>query len=69
MAKGDTRVVRTLTVKASWAMARLDGMVAIGLETQEWGAIAFVVDQRAIDALRRELAVAEQFLRQPTTKN
>src|SRR5262249_19020530 len=39
-----------------------DGRVAIVFQTLE-GPIAFEVDERAIDALRREIAVAESFLR------
>ena len=38
------------------------GRAAIGLETSI-GPIAFEVDQKAIDALRRDLTAAEQLLR------
>jgi hypothetical protein len=48
------------------AMGRPDGGVCIGFWTKEIGAIAFQVNQQAIDALRRELAVAEQRLHEPT---
>jgi hypothetical protein len=68
MAEQRTRDVVTLTVIGSETMARPDGRVAIRLDTQERGSIAFEVDQRAIDALRRQLATAEQILRQPTAK-
>jgi hypothetical protein len=64
MAKGETRDHLTVTVLGSVAMARPNGRVAIRLVTKEAGSIAFEVDQRAIDALRRDLVVAERFLRQ-----
>lgn len=63
-----SRNVVTLTVLGSQAMGRPDGRAAIRLETKERGSIAFEVDQHAIDVLRRELATAETFLRQPTGK-
>lgn len=69
MAKGDTNDHMTLTVVGSSALGRPDGRAAIRLVTKELGAIAFEVNQQAIDALRRELATAEQMLRQPTAKN
>jgi hypothetical protein len=59
----------TVTVLRSRPIGRPDGRVAILLETKELGAIAFEVDQRAIDALRRALVIAEQTLRQTKTKN
>ena len=58
----------TLTVLGSQALGRPDGRVAIRLETKEAGSIAFEVDQRAIDALRKDLAHAETLLRQTTGK-
>jgi hypothetical protein len=60
----DERRLARRTVIASESVVRADGSTALILETQETGAIAFVVDQRAIDALRLQLANAEQFLRQ-----
>ena len=54
----------TVTVLASQAMGRADGRVSILLITKEMGPIAFEIDQRAIDALRQNLALAEQLLRQ-----
>ena len=65
----ETKDQTTLTVTASQALGRPDGRAAIRLQTKELGSIAFEVDQQAIDALRRDLATAEQFLRQPKTKN
>ena len=56
----------TLTIQGSQAIGRPDGRVSLGLWTKEIGPIAFEVDERGIDALRRELAVAEQLLREPT---
>jgi hypothetical protein len=38
------------------------------LDTKEFGSIAFRIDLKAIEILRRELATAEAFLRQPTGK-
>lgn len=53
----------TVTVTGSQALGRPDGRVSIRLQTRELGSIAFEVDQRAIDALRRDLAAAETLLR------
>ncbi len=53
----------TVTVLSSKAVAR-QGSTGLVLVTQELGAIAFEVDQRAIDALRKSLTNAETFLRQ-----
>ncbi len=69
MPQFETSDYRTVTVLASQAMGRADGRVSIRLETKEEGSIAFEVDQRAIDALRRDLSAAEQLLRQPTGKH
>jgi hypothetical protein len=64
MDKGKTKDHSTVMVLGSQTLGRPDGRVAIRLETKELGSIAFEVDQRAIDALRRQLVVAEQFLHQ-----
>lgn len=56
----------TVTVTGSQALGRPDGRAAIRLQTKELGSIAFEVDQRAIDALRRDLRAAEKLLRQQT---
>ena len=64
MDKGKTNDHPTVTVLRSQTLGRPDGRVAIRLETKELGSIAFEVDQRAIDALRRQLRIAEQFLLQ-----
>jgi hypothetical protein len=69
MSQFGTKEWYTVTVLGSQALARPDGRVAIGLETRELGAIAFAVDQRSIDELRRDLSAAEQLLRQPTGKH
>jgi hypothetical protein len=61
----DSKELRTVTVTGSQSVAGPDGHVAIVLYTKEAGPIAFEVDQRALDALRREVAAAETFLRQP----
>lgn len=49
----------TVTVLRSKPLHRPDGRSAILLETQEIGPIAFEVDQKAIDALRKAIASAE----------
>lgn len=54
----------TVTVLGSQPLGRPDGRVAILLVTKELGAIAFEVDQLAIDALRKNLRSAEKLLRQ-----
>jgi hypothetical protein len=61
-----TKELKTVTVTGSQSVASPNGHVAIVLYTKEVGPIAFEVDQKAIDALRREIAVAEKFLREPT---
>jgi hypothetical protein len=53
-----------VTVLLSHALGSPEaGKVAISLETKELGTIAFEVDQRMIDALRRDLACAEALVR------
>ena len=71
MKKGETKDCVTVTVTGSQSLARPDGLAAIRLLTKELGPLAFEVDQRAIDALRRSLALAETHLRHSaaTTKN
>lgn len=69
MTERQTRELRTVTVLGSQAVARPDSRAAIVLATTELGPIAFEVDQRAIDGLRQQLSIAEQFLRPPTVKN
>ena len=44
------------------------GTTSLRLDTKEFGSIAFRIDLKAIEILRRELATAEAFLRQPTGK-
>jgi hypothetical protein len=51
-----------VTVLGSQALASPDGFVAIQLVTRERGPIAFLVDQQAIDAIRRSLGIAETIL-------
>jgi hypothetical protein len=64
MAERQTRDVTTVTVIGSQPMLRPDGRAAIRLDTREIGAIAFEVDQRAIEGSRQAIAVAETHLRQ-----
>lgn len=56
------RTSETVTVLSSQANQTADGSTALVLGTQESGPIAFVVDQQAIDALRRDLAKCEEAL-------
>ena len=55
-----------LTVFNSQAIGGADGRVAMVFETRELGPVAFEVDQRVIDAIRNNLLVAKQLLRQST---
>ena len=55
---------KTVTVLQSQALGRPDGRVSIGFWTKELGAIAFEVDQQAIDVLREHLVTAEKLLHQ-----
>jgi len=58
------RDLPTVTVIGSRTVARADGRVAIMLDTQERGPIAFEVNLRGIEVLRKELNAAESILRQ-----
>jgi hypothetical protein len=69
MAQSRTTELTTLTVMSSEMLAHPDGRVAIRLDTEEAGSIAFEVDRHAIDTLQRQLAVADQILRQSALKN
>lgn len=60
--KGRPQDENTVTVTGSRSVCRADGRASIVLETKELGAIAFEVDQRALAALRREIAAVEEFL-------
>jgi hypothetical protein len=68
MPQSDTKEWNTVTVLGSQPLGRPDGRVAIRLQTKELGSIAFEVDQRAIDALRKDLTTAEKLLRQKAGK-
>jgi hypothetical protein len=65
MKKGETRAITTVTVTGSLAVARPDGTTALVLHTREAGSIAFEVDARAVEVLRRDLAAIETMLRRP----
>jgi hypothetical protein len=53
-----------VTVLSSHALGSPEaGKIALSLETKELGTIAFEVDQRTIDELRRDLACAEALVR------
>src|SRR5258708_3156539 len=58
----------TVTMVDSRTLTRADGTTSLRLDTKEFGSIAFRIDLKAIEILRRELATAEAFLRQPTGK-
>lgn len=60
--QGATGECVTVVVLESQTLGRPDGTVALCLQTQELGPIAFEIDARAIAQLRRELARAEEFL-------
>ena len=64
MSKHDLSERTNVTVLVSHALGSPHGgKIAISLETKELGTIAFEVDQRIIDALRRDLACAETLVR------
>jgi mannitol-specific phosphotransferase system IIBC component len=62
--KGETSVILTVTVIGSSVAASPGGVVAIVLNTAERGHIGFSVTLASCAALRKEIAVAETFLRQ-----
>jgi hypothetical protein len=66
--KGETQRTRTLTVIGSSTARAADGQVAIVLETRESGVVGFLVTLASCAALRRDIAVAEEFLRQTPGK-
>jgi hypothetical protein len=62
MSQSETSDWTIVTIRQSQAFRRPNGRVSIGLWTKEIGAIAFEVNQQAIDALRNNLKDAERFL-------
>jgi hypothetical protein len=62
MSQSETSDWTIVTVRQSQAFRRPNGRVSIGLWTKEIGAIAFEVNQQAIDALRNNLKDAERLL-------
>ncbi len=64
MSRGKAPAAKFVTVLHSESLLRSDRRAAIELVTRELGPIAFEVDQRAIDALRRHLATVEAVLLQ-----
>jgi hypothetical protein len=62
MSQSETSDWTIVTVRQSQAFRRPNGRVSIGLWTKEIGAIAFEVNQQAIDALRNNLMDAERLL-------
>jgi hypothetical protein len=67
--KGQTELVRTVTVIGSSVAAGVDGQAAIVLNTKESGPLAFLVTLESCAALRRDIADAETFLRQNPNKS
>ncbi|MFT4097401.1 MAG: hypothetical protein QM651_09765 [Rhodoblastus sp.] len=63
-AKGETQQIRQLTVVGSSVAASPEGLVAIVLETREAGTLAIPMTLESCEALRRDIAAAEGFLRQ-----
>jgi hypothetical protein len=61
--RGFGQPMTTLNVVGSQALTRPDGQVAIMLDTEEMGPVAFVVDRVALIALRMDIADAEALLR------
>jgi len=59
------RIVRLL---GSQTVARPDQPVALMLYTDLFGPIAFPLNEQIVGTLRRDLAIAEQYLRQPVAK-
>jgi hypothetical protein len=53
---------QSVTVLGCQALARPDGRVALMLNTDQWGPIAFDVSPQIIEALQKDLAIAEQYL-------
>ncbi len=64
MSPRKTPPAKFVTVLRSESLLSSDRRGAIELVTRELGSIAFEVDQRAIDALRRHLTTVETFLLQ-----
>jgi hypothetical protein len=62
MSQFETSDWKIVTVRQSQAFRRSDGRVSVGLWTKEIGPIAFVVNQQAIDVLRKNLKDAERLL-------
>lgn len=69
MPPSETSDYRTVMLLGSQALGRPDGRAALMLYTEQLGAIAFELDQQRIDALRRDLAIAEQYLRPPSAEH
>ena len=62
--KGQTKKLPTLIVTGCTSATTVDGRTAIVLDTKQFGQVGFMVTQKMIDDLRRELAIAESFLHQ-----
>jgi hypothetical protein len=62
---GELRNVRLL---GSQTLARPDQPVTLMLYTDLFGPIAFALNEQILSTLRRDLAIAEQYLRQPVAK-
>jgi hypothetical protein len=64
MSPQKTPAVKFVTVLRSESLLHPEKRAAIQLITRELGTIAFEVDQRVIDALRRHISTIESFLKQ-----
>ena len=61
----EIKQVSWLTVVGSESMTGPNGTTALCLHTKEAGLVAFAVDQRAIDAIRKHLDKLELMFRRP----
>ena len=65
MAAPKIKLVPRLTVIGSETLTVPNGTTALCLHTREFGQIAFVVDERAIEAIRKQLDKLERSFRNP----
>ena len=68
MAPDGSGEFRTVRLLGTQTLARPDQPVTLMLYTDLFGPIAFEVNEQVVGTLRRDLAIAEQYLRQPVGK-
>jgi hypothetical protein len=68
MAPDGSGELRTVRLLGSQTLARPEQPVALMLYTDLFGPIAFALNEQIVGTLRRDLAIAEQYLRQPVAK-